>query len=71
MHQLFMHPKKAYDSRSLVQHLIEFVISTKLVSLIGVCLNKIQVAFAFPVKNGLIQGDAFIVIAFEYVIRKV
>ena len=69
MHQLFVDFKKVYDSvkREVLNNiLIEFVISTKLVRLIKMCLNetcsRIQVgkhlSDMFPVRNGLKQGGA-------------
>jgi len=69
VHQLFVDFKKVYDSvkREVLNNiLIEFVISTKLVRLIKMCLNetcsRIQVgkhlSDMFPVRNGLKQGGA-------------
>jgi hypothetical protein len=77
---------KAYDSvrrEVLYKILIEFGIPRKLVRLIKMCLNetygKIRIgkhlSGAFPIKNGLKQGDALSPLLFnfalEYAIRKV
>ena len=86
MHQLFVDFKKAYDSvrrEDLCNILIEFGIPMKLVRLIKKCLiesySSVQVgkhlSDMFPIKNGLIKGDALspllFIFALEYAIRKV
>jgi hypothetical protein len=69
VHQLFVYFSKAYDSvkrEVLYNIVIEFGIPRKLVRLIKMCLNetysKIRIgkhlSDAFPIKNGLKQGDA-------------
>jgi sorting nexin-29 len=85
-HQLFIDFRKAYDSvRREVLHniLIEFGIPRKLIGLIKMCLNETyskirigkHVSGAFPIKNGLKQGDALSPLLFnfssEYAFRKV
>jgi hypothetical protein len=70
IHQIFIDFKKAYDSirrEVLYNILIEFGMPRKLVRLIKMCLNetccKIRIgkhlSGAFPIKNGLKQGDAY------------
>ena len=86
VHQLFTDFKKAYDSvRREVLHniLIEFGIPMKLVTLIKMCLtetySRVQVgknlSNMFPIRNGLKQGDALLLMLFnfalEYAIRRV
>ena len=86
VHQLFLYPKKAYDSvrrDDLYNILTEFGNSMKLVRLIKMCLNetygRIQVgkhlSEMFPSKNGLKEADAFLPLLFnfalEYVTRRV
>jgi sorting nexin-29 len=86
VHQLFIDFRKAYDSvrkEVLYTILIEFGIPRKLVRPIKMCLNetysKIRIgkhlSGAFPVQNGLKQGDAvsplLVNFALEYAIRKV
>jgi hypothetical protein len=86
VHQLFIDFKKAYDlvrREILCIILIEFSIPRKLVRLIKMCLNetysKIRIgkhlSGAFPIQNGLKQGDALSPLLFnfalEYAIRKV
>jgi hypothetical protein len=83
VHQLFIGFKKAYDSvRREVLHNI-LIVPRKLVRLIKMCLNetygKIRIgkylSGAFPIHNGLRQGDALSPLLFiftlEYAIRKV
>jgi hypothetical protein len=86
VHQLFIDFRKAYDSvrrEVLYKILIEFGIPRELVRLIKMCLNetcsKVRIgkhlSGAFPIKNGLKQGDAVSLLLFnfalEYAIRKV
>jgi hypothetical protein len=85
VHQLFVDLKKSYDSvKGEVLHniLLEFGIPKKLVRLIKMCLNetcgKVSVGTslsdAFPIQNGLKQGDALSPLLFrfglEYAIRE-
>jgi hypothetical protein len=69
VHPLFIDFRRAYDSvrrEVLYNILIEFDIPRKLVRLIKMCLNETyskicvgkHLSDAFPVKNGLKQGDA-------------
>ena len=84
VHQLFIDFKKVYDSvrrEVLYNILIEFGIQVKLVTLIKMCFNetygRVQVgkhlSDMFPIKNGLIQGEALSPLLFnfalEYAIR--
>jgi hypothetical protein len=83
VHQLFLDFSKAYDSVRREVLYIEFGTPRKLGRLIKMCLNetysKIRIgkhlSGAFPIKNGLKQGDAllplFFNFALEYAIRKV
>jgi hypothetical protein len=86
VHKLFLDFKKAYDSvrRKVLRNiLIEFSIPRKLVRLIKMCLNETYSKIhtgkhssgAFPIQNGLKQGDALSSLLFsfalEYAIRKV
>jgi hypothetical protein len=86
VHQLFIDFKKAYDSvrrEVLYNILIEFGIPKKQGRLIKMCLNETcskvctgeHLSGAFPVQNGLKQGDALSTFLFnfalEYAIRKV
>jgi hypothetical protein len=86
VHLIFIDFSKAYDSvrREMLNNvLLEFVMPRKLVRLIKMCLNetysKIRIgkylSGAFPIKNGLKQGDALSPLLFnfalEYAIRKV
>jgi hypothetical protein len=86
VHQLFIDFKKAYDSvrrEVLYNILIEFGIPRKLVRLNKMCFNetysKIRIdkrlSGAFPIQNGLKQGDALSPLLFnfaiEYAIRRV
>jgi hypothetical protein len=85
IHQLFIDFKKAYDSvrrEVLYNILIEFGIPRKLIRLIKMCLNETyskirtgkHLSGAFPIKNGLKQGDALSPLLFnfasKYAIRK-
>jgi hypothetical protein len=78
VHQLFVNFKKAYDSvgwEVLYNILIQFGIPLKLERLIKTCLNKtysrvwvgIHLSDMFPVKNGLKQGNNFVL---QHAIRK-
>jgi hypothetical protein len=85
VHQLFIDFSKAYDSvrREVFNILIEFGIPRKLVRLIKMCLNETyskihkgkHLSGAFPIQNGLKQGDVLSPLLFnfslEYAIRKV
>jgi hypothetical protein len=84
VYQLFTDCKKSYDSvrREVLYNIfIEFNIPVELVMLIKMCLNetysKVHKHFsdAFPIKNGLKQGDASLPLlanfALEYAVRKV
>jgi hypothetical protein len=86
VHQLFIDFSKAYDSvrrEILYNILIKFGIPRRLVRLMKMCLNetysKIRIgkhlSGAFPIQNGLKQGDALslllFIFALEYAIRKV
>jgi sorting nexin-29 len=86
VHKLFIDFSKAYDSvkrEVLYKILIEFGIPKKLVRLIKMCLNETyskicigkHLSGAFPIKNGLKQGNALspllLNFALEYAIRKV
>ena len=84
VHQLFIDFKKAYDSvrrNVLYKNLIEFGIPRKLVRLIKmsetysrVWVGK-NVSDRFPIRNGLKQGDALMLLLFnfalEYAIRRI
>ena len=84
VHQLFIDFKKAYDSvrKEVFYNIImEFGISMKLVRLIKTCLNETynrvwvgkHLSKLFPVRNVLKQGDALLLLlfnfAFQYAIR--
>jgi hypothetical protein len=86
VHQLFIDFRKAYDSvrrEVLYKILIEFGIPRKLVRLIKMCLSETyseihtgkHLSGAFPIQNGLKQGDALSPLLFnfalEYAIRRV
>jgi hypothetical protein len=86
MHQLIIDFKKTYDSVRrgiLCNILIEFLVPTKPVRLIKMCLSekysKVRIgkylSDSFTVQNGLKQGDALSPLLFnfalEYSIRKV
>ena len=82
MHQLFIDFKKASDS-VLYNIVIESGIPMKLLRLIKMCLHETcrrvrvdkHLSDAFPVKNGLKQGDALQPLLFnctlDYAIRRV
>jgi hypothetical protein len=80
VHQLFIDFRKAYDSvgrELLYKILIEFGIPKKLVRLIKMCLNetysKIRIGKhlfgAFPIQNGLKQGDALSPLLFNFALE--
>jgi len=80
VHQLFIDFKKAYDSvrkEVLYNILIEFRIPMKLVMLIEMCLNETysrvhvgkHLSEMFPVRNGLIQRDALLLLLFNFVLE--
>jgi hypothetical protein len=80
VHQLLLDFKKAYDSvrrEVLCNILIEFGIPMKLVRLILMCLSKSysrvrvgkHLSDIFPIKNGLKQGDALLLFAFQLCFR--
>jgi hypothetical protein len=77
VHQLFIDFRKAYDSvmrEVLYKIFIEFGTPRKLVRLIKMCLNeaysKIRIgkhlSCAFPITNGLKQGDALLPLLFNF-----
>jgi hypothetical protein len=80
VHQLFIGFRKAYDSvrrEVLYNILLEFGIPRKLVRLIKMCLNetcsKIRIgkhlSGAFPIQNGLKQGDAVSPLLLNFVLE--
>jgi hypothetical protein len=80
VHQLFIDFKKAHDSvkrEALYNILLEFNIPKKLVRLNKMCLNEIyskvhigkHLSDNFPIKNGLIQGDALSLLLFNFALE--